>query len=292
MNKNRKGIILAGGSGSRLYPVTSVTSKQLLPVYDKPMIYYPLATLMLAGIGEILIISNPHNIDAYKAVLGTGEAFGINLEFKEQSNPNGIAEALLLAEDFLDGSHCALILGDNIFYGSSLKKILSESSEISSGATIFGYRVSDPFRYGIASFDNDGVVTKIVEKPTNPDTNVAVTGLYFYDERAVEFTKSLTPSGRNELEITDLNSLYLKDNSLNIKILGRGFAWLDAGTCDSLLDASNFISTIQKRQGMVVSSPEEIAIENGWISSLKLKNLLLTYPENTYSDYLKSLVSE
>jgi glucose-1-phosphate thymidylyltransferase len=246
---------------------------------------------MLAGIKEILIISNPEHIDDYKTMLGMCERLGLILKFKSQKNPNGIAEALLLSEDFLNGDHCALILGDNIFYGSSLGEMLRESSKISLGATIFGYTVSDPSRYGIASFNDSGLVTKIIEKPEKPETNIAVTGLYFYDERAVEFTKTLKPSKRNELEITDLNSLYLRDNSLKIKILGRGFAWLDAGTSDSLLDSSNFIATIQKRQGVIVSSPEEIALQNHWISTEDFLDLVISYPKNRYSSYLKSIVS-
>jgi len=289
---NRKGIILAGGSGSRLYPITSATSKQLLPVFDKPMVFYPLSTLMLSGITEILIITNPENVTNYKDLLGDGSQFGIKLEYLAQAKPNGIAEALILGQDFLGNSDCALILGDNIFYGSNLQEILLRSSKVSHGATIFGYRVSDPSRYGIASFDVNGRVTKIVEKPSKPETNVAVTGLYFYDNRAVNFANSLSPSNRGELEITDLNTLYLEDQSLNIELLGRGYAWLDAGTYESLLDASNFISTIQKRQGTLVSSPEEIALKNKWISLAELNELVKTYSENSYSMYLKSLLDQ
>jgi len=285
----RKGIILAGGSGTRLFPVTKVISKQLLPIYDKPMIYYPLSTLMLAGIRQILIISTPQCIDQYSNLLGDGQQFGIEISYKIQKSPDGIAQAFLIAEDFLKDSPCALILGDNIFYGASLKESLLKISN-KDGATIFGYRVSDPSRYGIVSFKNENVVD-IVEKPVTPKSNYAVTGLYFYDNNVVNYAKELMPSNRNELEITDLNNIYLNEGNLRVKLLGSGYAWLDAGTTESMLEAASYISTIQKRQGILISSPEEVAFENSWIDKSELDKLIFSYPNNKYKDYLSQLLT-
>ncbi len=285
----RKGIILAGGSGTRLFPVTKVISKQLLPIYDKPMIYYPLSTLMLAGIRQILIISSPQCIDQYSDLLGDGRQFGIEISYKIQENPEGIAQAFLIAEDFLKESPCALILGDNIFYGASLKESLLKITN-NDGATIFGYRVSDPSRYGIVSFKDENVI-EIIEKPSSPKSNFAVTGLYFYDNNVVNFAKELMPSDRNELEITDLNNIYLHDGNLRVELLGRGFAWLDAGTTDSMLEAASYISTIQKRQGILISSPEEIAFENSWIGKSELEEMIFSYPDNKYKEYLFQLLT-
>ena len=285
----RKGIILAGGSGTRLFPVTKVISKQLLPIYDKPMIYYPLSTLMLAGIRQILIISTPQCIDQYSNLLGDGQQFGIEISYKIQKSPDGIAQAFLIAEDFLKDSPCALILGDNIFYGASLKESLLKISN-KDGATIFGYSVSDPSRYGIVSFKNENVVD-IVEKPVTPKSNYAVTGLYFYDNNVVNYAKELMPSNRNELEITDLNNIYLNEGNLRVKLLGSGYAWLDAGTTESMLEAASYISTIQKRQGILISSPEEVAFENSWIDKSELDKLIFSYPNNKYKDYLSQLLT-
>ena len=263
-----KGIILAGGSGTRLYPLTMVTSKQLLPVYDKPMIYYPLSTLMLAGIKDILIISTPQDLPNFERLLGDGSRYGVSLSYKVQPSPDGLAQAFLLGEEFIGDEPCAMVLGDNIFYGNGFRKLLQEA--VKNGeegrATIFGYYVNDPERFGIVEFDENGKVISVEEKPKQPKSNYCITGLYFYDKRVVEYAKTITPSARGELEITDLNRIYLECGDLNVKLLGRGFAWLDTGTMDSLLEASDFVQMIQKRQGIEISAPEEIAYVNGWIS--------------------------
>lgn len=289
---NRKGIILAGGSGTRLYPITEASSKQLLPVYDKPMIYYPLSTLMLAGIHQILIITTPHDLPAFKRLLGTGEQWGINLEYCVQSQPNGIAQAFILAEEFLDGAPCALILGDNIFYGHDLLTLLAQADSYEQGATIFAYHVKDPERYGVVSFDSEYNVTELIEKPERPNSNYAVTGLYFYDNRVVDIAKSISPSARGELEITDINLRYLEQNNINVKIMKRGYAWLDTGTYDSYHEAGQFIATIQKRQGLKICCPEEIAFNNGLITLENLKTLAKKYSKNEYGEYLKLLCNQ
>lgn len=286
-----KGIILAGGSGTRLYPLTLISSKQLLPVYDKPMIYYPLSTLMLAGIRDILIISTPNDLNSFKKLLGNGESFGISLTYLEQVSPDGLAHAFIIAEDFIGDSQVAMILGDNIFYGSGLSNLLQEAVEDSSNgiATIFGYYVSDPQRFGIAEFDKDGKVLSIEEKPKNPRSNYCVTGLYFYDHNVVKYAKSLKPSKRGELEITDLNNLYLSKDKINIKLLGRGFAWLDTGTFESLAAASEFVRTIEQRQGIKISAIEEIAYIKGWITTAELLNAAKKYGKSPYGDHLRNV---
>lgn len=283
-----KGIILAGGSGSRLFPLTMVTSKQLLPIYDKPMIYYPLSTLMLAGIKEILIISTEVDLPSFKKLLGTGEQFGISLSYKVQPSPDGLAQAFILGEKFIDGDSCAMILGDNIFYGAGLVdklQIAVENTKLGK-ATIFGYYVEDPERFGIVEFDKNGSVISLEEKPENPKSNYCVTGLYFYDNRVVDYAKKVEVSKRGEYEITDLNKIYLENNSINSIVLGRGFAWLDTGTIDSLVDASDFIRIIEKRQGIQISAPEEIGFRNNWINR---ENLLLTAKKYGNSPYGKHL---
>lgn len=284
-----KGIILAGGSGSRLYPLTMVTSKQLLPVYDKPMIYYPLSTLMLAGIREILIISTPQDLPNFERLLGDGSRFGISLSYKEQPSPDGLAQAFLLGEDFLGGEACAMILGDNIFYGNGFRGLLQKAVENGEQgrATIFGYYVNDPERFGIVEFDSEGRAVSIEEKPPQPKSNYCVTGVYFYDRRVVEYAKTIRPSGRGELEITDLNKIYLEQGKLEVTLLGRGFAWLDAGTMDSLLEASDFVQTIQKRQGIEISAPEEIAYLNQWISRDRLLLAAQEYGNSPYGEHLR-----
>lgn len=284
-----KGIILAGGSGTRLYPLTLVTSKQLLPVYDKPMIYYPLSTLMLAGIRDILIISTPHDLPRFKELLGNGSQFGINLSYAEQPSPDGLAQAFIIGEDFIGDDDCAMILGDNIFYGHSLTKLLREAAENKGRATVFGYYVDDPERFGVVEFDNDGRVISIEEKPKNPKSNYAVTGLYFYDKDVAKYAKTLKPSARGELEITDLNRIYLKMGKLDVKLLGRGYAWLDTGTMDSLIEASEFVRIIQKRQGIIISAPEEIAYINGWISKEELLTSAEKYGKSPYGKHLKKV---
>lgn len=284
-----KGIILAGGSGSRLYPLTMVTSKQLLPVYDKPMIYYPLSTLMLAGIREILIISTPQDLPNFERLLGDGSRFGISLSYKEQPSPDGLAQAFLLGEDFLGGEACAMILGDNIFYGNGFRSLLQKAVENGEQgrATIFGYYVNDPERFGIVEFDSEGRAVSIEEKPLQPKSNYCVTGVYFYDRRVVEYAKTIRPSRRGELEITDLNKIYLEQGKLEVTLLGRGFAWLDAGTMDSLLEASDFVQTIQKRQGIEISAPEEIAYLNQWIPRNRLLLAAQEYGNSPYGEHLR-----
>ena len=285
----RKGIILAGGSGTRLYPLTLGVSKQLLPVYDKPMIYYPLTVLMLAGIREILIISTPDNLPQYKQVLGDGHQWGITLQYIEQPSPDGLAQAFILAEDFLNGAPSALILGDNIFFGHGLPEILAKADAKRNGATVFGYHVNDPKRYGVVGFDDAGKVNSIIEKPSQPASNYAVTGLYFVDGLASERAKKVKPSARGELEITSLLESYLKEDNLTVEKMGRGFAWLDTGTHSSLLDASNFVRTITERQGLQVGSPDEVAFKLEWISSEQLQDTAEKFGKNPYGDYLMSL---
>ena len=288
----RKGIILAGGSGTRLYPVTQVTSKQLLPVYDKPMIYYPLTTLMLAGIREILIISTPHDLPMFESLLGDGSQWGIDLSYKEQPSPDGLAQALIIGETFIGDNATALILGDNIFYGHDISSLLHSASEREQGATIFVYHVKDPERYGVAEFDQNNQVKSLEEKPINPKSNFAVTGLYFYDNQAVELAKQLQPSKRGELEITDLNKKYLEGNQLYVERMDRGYAWLDTGTHDSLLEAGQFISTIENRQGLKVACPEEIAYRQAWINSSALEDLAKAISKNNYGKYLLSILKK
>ena len=286
----RKGIILAGGSGTRLYPLSIGVSKQLLPVYDKPMIYYPLTVLMLAGIREILIISTPDDLPQYKRVLGDGSQWGITLSYTEQPSPDGLAQAFILAEDFLDGAPSALILGDNIFFGHGLPEVLAAADAKQNGATVFGYHVTDPERYGVVGFDNSGKVNSITEKPKEPASNYAVTGLYFVDGSAPEHAKKVQPSSRGELEITYLLESYLKEDSLTVEKMGRGFAWLDTGTHGSLLDAGNFVRTITERQGLQVGSPDEVAYQLGWVSSGQLQDTADKFGKNKYGEYLLSLV--
>lgn len=290
MNNVRKGIILAGGSGSRLHPVTHAMSKQLLPVYDKPMIYYPLSTLMLAGIRDILIISTPQDIHKFEELFGDGSNLGINLSYEVQPSPDGLAQAFILGERFIGESNCALILGDNLFYGNGLPNLLNAANKRSMGATVFAYHVSDPERFGVVEFDHEERVISIEEKPDLPKSNFAVTGLYFYDNDVVDFAKSLTPSMRGELEITDLNQEYLKRGRMVVELMGRGDAWLDTGTHDSLLEASSFIATIQKQQSLLVGCPEEIAFANGWISTDDLLALARPLLKSHYGKYLQNLV--
>ena len=289
LNIKRKGIILAGGSGSRLYPITKGVCKQLLPVYDKPMIYYPLSTLMLAGIRDILIITKIEDIDKFKNILGNGDSFGINLQYEIQEKPEGLAQAFLIGESFLDGSPSILILGDNLFYGKGLATQLKEAYN-RKNSTIFAYPVSDPERYGIVDFAKDGRVIGIEEKPSNPKSKYAITGLYFYDETVVEKAKQIRPSNRGELEISDLNNIYLEEKSLSVELFNRGMAWLDTGTTESLLDASFFIKTIEFRQGLKISCPEEIAWRQGWIDDEKLLKLAQPLIKSGYGEYIISLL--
>ena len=286
----RKGIILAGGSGTRLYPITQAISKQLLPVFDKPMIYYPLSVLMLAGIREVLIINTPHEQALFQHLLGDGSQWGMKIEYAAQPSPDGLAQAFLIGREFLDSSPSCLVLGDNIFYGQGLTELLQRADARESGATVFGYWVRDPERYGVAEFDASGKVVGLEEKPAQPKSNYAVTGLYFYDGRASDFAAGLTPSPRGELEITDLNRCYLDDGSLQLEKMGRGYAWLDTGTHESLVEASTFIETIEKRQGLRVSCPEEIAYFNGWIDADQLRELARPLAKNGYGQYLLGLL--
>nr|WP_320000688.1 glucose-1-phosphate thymidylyltransferase RfbA [uncultured Draconibacterium sp.] len=287
-----KGIILAGGSGTRLYPITRSISKQIIPVYDKPMIYYPLSVLMLAGIREILIISTPEDIGLYEKLFGDGSQLGLKLSYKIQPSPDGLAQAFILGEEFIGNDNVSMILGDNIFYGYKFRKILEQAATLEDGATVFGYYVNDPKRYGVVEFDDAGKVISIEEKPEEPKSNYAVTGLYFYSNDVVEKAKGLKPSKRGELEITDLNRLYLEEKRLNVQLLSRGFAWLDTGTHDSLLQASNFISTIEQRQGLKVSCIEEIAWKKGYISTEQLIDLAKPLSKNQYGEYLLKIASK
>ena len=287
-----KGIVLAGGSGTRLYPLTMITSKQLLPIYDKPMIYYPLSTLMLAGIKDILIISTPRDLPNFKNLLGDGSAFGLNLSYKEQPSPDGLAQAFILGEEFIGDDCCAMVLGDNIFYGNGFSNILREAvknAEENKRASVFGYYVEDPERFGVVEFDADGKVISVEEKPKCPKSNYAITGLYFYDNRVVEYAKQMKPSARGELEITDLNRVFLELGDLDVKLLGRGLAWLDTGTMDSLIEAGQFVQMIEKRQGIKISAIEEIAYKNGWISKEKLLESAERYGKSTYGQHLKKV---
>lgn len=281
-----KGIVLAGGSGTRLYPLTMITSKQLLPIYDKPMIYYPLSTLMLAGIKDILIISTPTDLPNFKKLLGDGSDFGISLSYKEQPSPDGLAQAFILGEEFIGDDSCAMILGDNIFYGANFSALLAEAVENKGRATVFGYYVDDPERFGIVEFDDSGKVISVEEKPEQPKSNYAITGLYFYDKRVVQYAKDLKPSPRGELEITDLNRVYLENGDLDVKLLGRGYAWLDTGTMDSLIEAGQFVQMIEKRQGIKISALEEIAYKRGWITKEKLEESAARYGKSPYGQHL------
>ena len=285
-----KGIILAGGSATRLYPLSKAISKQIMPVYDKPMIYYPLSTLMLAGIREVLIISTPRDLPMFRDLLGTGEELGMSFSYKVQENPNGLAQAFVLGAEFLNGEPGCLILGDNMFYGQGFSAMLKRAASIEKGACIFGYYVKDPRAYGVVEFDADGKAISLEEKPAQPKSNYAVTGLYFYDNRCVDYAEGLTPSARGELEITDLNRLYLQAGDLDVKLLGRGYAWLDTGTTDSLLEAGNFVRTIQHQQGVEISSPEEVAYINGWITAADLAAAAKTYGKSAYGAYLQAVV--
>ena len=289
---HRKGIILAGGSGSRLHPITQAVSKQLLPVYDKPMIYYPLSTLMLAGIREVLIITTPHDQPAFERLLGDGSRWGMEIQYAVQPSPDGLAQAFLIGADFLNGSAAALVLGDNLFHGHDLVPQLVSSDQRGEGATVFAYPVSDPERYGVAEFDSDGKVLSLEEKPAKPKSRYAVTGLYFYDASVVERARRVEPSSRGELEITDLNQMYLEDGLLRVELMGRGMAWLDTGTCDSLNDAGSYIRTLEHRQGLKVGCPEEVAWRQGWISNNALEALALPLKKSGYGTYLMQMLEE
>ncbi|MDG6100135.1 glucose-1-phosphate thymidylyltransferase RfbA [Alteromonas sp. ZYF713] len=288
----RKGIILAGGSGTRLHPLTRVVSKQLMPVYDKPMIYYPLSTLMLAGMKDILIITTPEEQSRFIELLGDGSAWGINIEYAIQASPDGLAQAFLIGESFINNSACTLILGDNIYYGHDLKLSLNSANKQQEGATVFGYHVNDPERYGVVDFDDDWNALSIEEKPEVAKSNYAVTGLYFYDNRVVDFAKEVKPSPRGELEITDLNNMYLQDGSLKVELMGRGSAWLDTGTLDSLLDAANFVAAIEKRQGLKICCPEEVAFRMGYIDAEQLEKLAAPLLKSGYGSYLLKVIND
>ena len=289
---NRKGIILAGGSGTRLYPLTQAVSKQLMPVYDKPMVYYPLTTLMLAGIRDILLISTPHDIPRFTELLGDGSQWGLNIQYCVQPSPDGLAQAFTLGKHFVGNDPSALVLGDNIFYGHELVANLSSANQRKTGATVFAYHVTDPERYGVIEFDKDYKAVSIEEKPANPRSNYAVTGLYFFDNQVCDIAASIKPSARGEFEITDINRAYLKEDQLSVEILGRGFAWLDTGTHDSLLDAAGFIATLQKRQGLMVACPEEIAYRQGWISAEAVEKVVIELSKNSYGQYLGKILKE
>lgn len=289
-----KGIILAGGSGTRLYPLTTITSKQLLPIYDKPMVFYPLSVLMLAGIRDILIISTPSDLPNFERLLGDGSQYGVNLSYKIQPSPDGLAQAFIIGEDFIGKDCCAMILGDNIFYGNGISKVLNEAklnAEVYGKSSVFGYYVEDPQRFGVVEFDDNNKVISVEEKPAEPKSNYAITGLYFYDNNVVSMAKQVKPSKRGELEITDLNRMYLEQDKLNVKLLGRGYAWLDTGTMDSLIEAGTFIQTIQKRQGVKISVLEEIAYKNQWISKEQLLHAAKIYGKSPYGEYLIKIAS-